>query len=414
MVNGEIRLAALRFQVPAVDVSYDRGRLTGTVSGDLLRIDTLLLHTGSDQELAAQGTVRLRPLTNPSLDLAAMLRDFQVSNSAQLRARATGQLALGGTFETPIVTGTLRMGRTEFFAGGAAGLAVEDVELTREDSLELARHFGPALLARAGDAAFLDRFSLDLDLRLPEQVWFRRREAPSLNVEVSGRIRLQQEPGSQMRFFGAVEPMPSRSTLDVYGRTFQLTGGEILLRGEVEETLIDVTAEYHVATEGSPDGEGVVINVAATGRPDSIVLEFSSQPEMPRDDMISYIVTGRTASNSPLATGEGDGLRGEELALGQLTEVISRAVGQELGFDVFQIRQDGTRGLMLTAGRYLTPRLFMSLQQPLDVAGQTEQAPGANLGPGFELQYRVQPWLRITFQGGSLPAGMLFRGRYAY
>ena len=414
-VEGALQLTRLGFRVPALDVRYRQGRMSGELAGDVLRIDTLLLHTDDEQQLLAQGQIRLRPLSNPSFDLRTRLRDFVVSNSAQLEAQASGQVRLAGTFEAPSVTGSLRVDRAEYVATGSSGLAVEEVQLTPDDLREVARHFGPAVLARVDDqGGFLDRFRLDLDLRLPSRVWFQRPEAPELNVEVAGRLRLRQEPGGDMRFFGTVEPVPGRSTLDVYGRTFQLTGGEIVLNGPPDEARVDVTAEYHVPTQSAADNEGVIVNVAASGRPDSISLALSSEPEMPEDDIISYVVTGRPSSDNFLVTRSGEGTGGGELALGQLTEAISSVVGQELGFDVFQIRQDGTNGLTLTAGRYLTPQFYVSLQQPLELSGQDPQDPGTNLGPGFELQYRMQPWLRILLQGGSLPASVLLRGNYSY
>lgn len=416
--EGDLDLTGLGLRMPAQGIEYERGRMAGTMEGNTLRIDTLLLYTGKKNQLAARGEVRLDPLTNPALELTANMDRFQVINSSTLRAEASGEVRLAGTLEEPSLTGEVKVEEAEFFAGGTAGLAVEEVELTEEDRRELARHFGPAVLARAGPQdEILDRFRLDLDLRLPGRVWFRRRQAPEVNVEVAGRIRLRQEPGGEMQFFGSVEPVPGRSTLDVYGRTFSLSGGQILLDGPVEATRVEVTAEYLVPTQGSPDDDGVQITVAATGNPDSLDLEFSSEPEMEQEDMLSYIVTGRPSSDSPLISrGEGGEGRsqGEELALSQLTEAISSAAGEELGFDVFQIRQDATRGLTLTAGRYLSSRFFVSLQQPLELGGEGDQRPGTGLGPGFELQYRARPWLRVLLQGGSLPSGALFRGRYAY
>jgi translocation and assembly module TamB len=415
LADGQMQLTQLGLELPPLRVSYERGRLSGRLSGDMLRIDTLLLYTGKQEELAAQGKVRLRPLTNPRLDLNGMLRDFVVSNSATLQAQASGRIGLAGTLQTPVVTGTLRMGHTEIQPAGATGAPVENVQLTPEDELQLARHFGSGVLGRLGSqGAFLDRFRLDLLLHLPEQVWFRRRESPQLSVEVAGRVRLHQEPHGKMLFFGAVEPLPGRSTLDLYGRTFQLTGGEILLRGPPQQARINVTAEYNPPTQGGPDDNPVVINVVARGRPDSIALDFSSQPEMSRDDIISYIVTGRPSSDNPLVAQPGGPSQGEQLALSQLGDVVSSAVSRELGLDVFQIRQEGTRGLVLTAGRYVTPHFYISLQQPLALGGQLSQDPGANLGPAFELQYRVQPSLRFTMQGGSIPVGVLLRGRHAY
>ena len=79
---------------------------------------------------------------------------------------------------------------------------------------------------------------------------------------------------------------------------------------------------------------------------------------------------------------------------------------------MFQIRQEPTRGLTLTAGRYLSSRLFLDLQLPL--GSQSQQTTGTNLGPGFELEYTMRRWLRANLRGGSLSPGLLFRARRAY
>jgi hypothetical protein len=136
---------------------------------------------------------------------------------------------------------------------------------------------------------------------------------------------------------------------------------------------------------------------------------------MPEDDIISYIVTGRPSSDNPLAAQSGGaGVDAAQIAINQLAENIGGAAGEELGFDVFQIRQEGARGLTLTAGRYLAQRVFVSLQQPLRIGASTEQQANGSSGPGFELEYAVRRWLRTTLRGGSLPTGLLMRGRYAF
>jgi autotransporter translocation and assembly factor TamB len=220
-----------------------------------------------------------------------------------------------------------------------------------------------------------------------------------------------------MQFFGRVEPVPGRGSLDVYGREFRLTGGEIRLAGPTDSTMLDVTAEYRVPTQGGPEDEGVVINVAARGHPDSLSLEFTGDPEMGQDDMLSYIVTGRPASDNPLAEragGESAGEMGAEVALSGLSQTLSSAAEEELGLDVFQIRQEGLQGLTLTAGRYLGSRVFLSLHLPIELSGAAEQAPGSNLGPSFELEYVAQRWLRATVLGGNVPPQFTLRSRYAY
>jgi autotransporter translocation and assembly factor TamB len=406
--------------VPALDLSYGGGELIGTMVGDELRIERLWIRTGKKELVTAQGTILLRPLTDPKLDLTAELRKFRISNSATLKSMATGKVRLQGTVAAPTLSGALTLGRTDIIVGAAQGAAtVEKVELTPQDLRQLARTFGPAVLARANKSpGLVDRFHLDLNLRLPRQVWFRKRGTPKADIELSGRIRLRQEPGQPMQFFGRVEPVPGRGSLDVYGREFRITGGEVTLAGPTDSTRLDVAAQYQVPTQGGLDDEAVLINVAAKGHPDSLSLKFTGDPEMSQDDMLSYIVTGTPSSNNPLAdqsTGQqGAGETGAEVALSGLTQSLSDVAGRELGLDVFQIRQEGLYGLTLTAGRYVGSRAFLSLLLPIQVGTNPQQTPGYNLGPGFELEYTMQRWLRGTVRGGSVPPQFTLRSRYAY
>jgi autotransporter translocation and assembly factor TamB len=229
---------------------------------------------------------------------------------------------------------------------------------------------------------------------------------------------VQQEPGGEMQFFGHAEPVPNRGTIELNGREFRLTEGDINLAGPVDSTKLDVNASYQVQTQGGADDEGVLISVHARGRLDSLGLEFTSDPSMSQDDILSYIVTGRPTSDNPLFEGQGTGggNAGKQMAVGALASAISNTAGQGLGFDVFQIRQDPTRGLTLTAGRYLGSRLFLDLQLPLggQSQSQSQQTMGTNLGPGFELEYTLRRWLRANLRGGSLSPGLLFRARRAY
>jgi translocation and assembly module TamB len=222
-----------------------------------------------------------------------------------------------------------------------------------------------------------------------------------------------------MGFFGEVEPLPGRGLLELYGREFRLQEGEITLAGPAESVVLDVTAQYQVPTQADPGDDGILIDVNATGRADSLKLAFSSEPTMSEEDIVSYIVTGRPASENPLAreaTGGGPGAAeaGAEVALGRLSESVAGAAGEALGLDVFQIRQDGLRGLTLTAGRYVASRVFLSLQQPIQLSGDARQSSGGSLGPGFELEYSARRWLRANLRGGNLPPRVFLRGRHAF
>ena len=413
--TGTVQLRDVAVTLPTLDLRYQQGSLAGRFEQNRFRVDSLLLLTDKEETLVARGTVDLAPNADPQLDMTAQLHDFRISNAPPLRGTASGQLKLGGTIEKPIMTGELSLGPSEILIGGETAAAVPNVELTAADLRELARYFGPATVAKANAGpGLVDRFKLDLAVHFPNRVWFRRKQSPEMNIELSGRIRVKQEPGQEMQFFGKVEPVPGRGGLDMYGRTFTLSEGEITLKGPATATTLDVTAQYQVPTQGGGgDDAGVLIDVHAQGRPDSLKLDFSAEPSMSQEDIISYIVTGRPASDNPLAS-QGSGTSGGQLAVGALTGALAGEAGEKLGFDVFQIRQNGAQGLTLTAGRYLASKLFVSLQQPLQSGGTATEGVSQSSGPGFELEYALERWLRGTLRGGSLPAGFLLRGRYAY
>ncbi len=420
VVAGTVLVTGFGASLPTLGVRYQKSELAGRLSGDRFQLERLHLVTDNDGELTVQGNVTLSPLDDPSLDLTADLREFRVSHSATLRAIASGKLRLEGTAAKPVMTGALELGRTDVYTGTetAAASGVEEVQLSPADLQRLAREFGPAVLARANEGpGLVDRFKLDLDVRLPQRVWFRRRETPKMDIEIAGRMKVKQEPGQPMQFFGKVEPLPGRGSIELYGRSFRLLDGEIALDGPAEATTLDVRVEYQVPTQADPGDDGILINVAATGRPDSLKLDFTSEPTMSQDDIVSYIVTGRPSSENPLAGGGGGGESagevGADIALTRLSESVSGAAGEALGLDVFQIRQDGLRGLTLTAGRYVASRVFLSLQQPIQLTSEAQSA-GSTFGPGFELEYTARRWLRANLRGGNVPPRFFLRGRYAF
>jgi translocation and assembly module TamB len=356
-------------------------------------------------------------LSEPGLDLAGTLDHFRLVNSTQLQTAASGRIQLSGTLLRPVLRGSLRLDRTNFFVGAKAAQAkVEQVELTPGELRQLARDFGPSVLKHGKESpGLLERTRLDLAVQLPGQVWIRRTSSPEMDIELLGKVQLTQSPGQEMRFFGHVEPVPGRGTIEFSGRQFRLSEGDINLAGPVDSTKLDVNASYQVPTQGGANDEGVLIDVHAEGRLDSLALDFTSDPSLSQDDILSYIITGRPASDNPLFEGTGGGGGGGgQVAMSTLTSAISNAAGQGLGFDVFEIRQEPARGLTLTAGRYLGSRLFLDLQLPLQLGGQAQQTSGSNLGPGFELEYRLRRWLSADLRGGSLSPGFLLRGRRAY
>jgi Uncharacterized protein conserved in bacteria len=102
----------------------------------------------------------------------------------------------------------------------------------------------------------MDRAKLDLAVRMPGRVWIRRTSSPKTDIELMGGLRVTQQPGQEMQFFGHVEPVPNRGTLELNGKQFRVSDGDINLAGPVDSTKLDVNASYEVPTQGGGDAEG--------------------------------------------------------------------------------------------------------------------------------------------------------------
>src|SRR5262249_3408234 len=151
----------------------------------------------------------------------------------------------------------------------SAQARVEQVELTPDELRALARDFGPAVLERANaPPGLMDRATLDLAVPMPERVWVRRASSPKADIERMGNVPVSQRAGQEMQVSGHVEPVPNRGTLELNGKQFRLTDGDIYLAGPVDSTTLDVNASYTVPTQGGGDAEGVLVNVRARGRLD--------------------------------------------------------------------------------------------------------------------------------------------------
>jgi translocation and assembly module TamB len=411
--EGTLRLEGGGGNVPLVGVDYKEVTVEASLAGDRFELATLRVLAG-DGPLTGSGGATLTPLNNPAFDFTVEMDRFRVADMALLRTSTSGNLRLSGTAAEPELTGSVRLGETDVWANQEGVAAtVDTVTLTDADLQALARDFGPRVLVRQRESAPLERFRIDLDVEMPGEVWIRRRANPKVDIEMSGRVKVTQEPGEEMQFAGTVRPVPGRGYLGLYGRQFRLVGGEITLDGPPESARFDIDAEYQVPAPGNPGDPGVLVTVNAKGRLDSLALDFSSEPSMSQDDIVSYIITGRPASDNPLS-GSGGSEAAAGLAINRLAESLSSAAGEAVGLDVFQIKQEGLSGMTLVAGRYVASRLFLSLEQPLQVSSSGAQQTTGGTGPGFEVEYGVNEWLRTTLRAGNRPVSLFLRGRYAY
>ncbi|NNE71786.1 MAG: hypothetical protein HKN29_15685 [Rhodothermales bacterium] len=384
-LGGSARLNDGRIGLPLLgkpreSLVYDRVNVTMSLQDDAIRVDSASVRSGSGTATAS-GTIALPDLSLGEIDLDILARDFLAIDSTPYRAVVGGDMNLTGTTLAPVLGGRVEVARGDFYLTDETNAAAfEPVTLSTEDLFTLEQRFG--LRVSASDTTSFDFYEAmeiqDLRIDLARNTWLRSTSNPRMDIQFTGSIDVSKQPLSDIRVFGTIEVIPDRSRIVQFGRTFEIEQGTLTFNGPAEEPDMDLRAVYNVRSRVSQSNE-VTIRLQAEGSPQDLEVTFSSDPAMDLADIISYIATGRPASQSLQFGGtstEGYLQSAAGLAVGPITSLVENIAGSGLGLDVVEIEQDEQSGLMLTAGKYVSPRFYVSVSQPIDLSSSSQSSTG--------------------------------------
>jgi translocation and assembly module TamB len=401
-LSGGLDLSDATIRIASLGASYEKGRLKATFHGDTIRLDQARFETGKGS-LQAQGTATLGQSSKTTLDIQGTLQEFQLADGENLRSNVSGKVRLGGTAAEPLLAGAVDLRNLDFYlqAKDLSGSA-EPVELTPADLSIIEDRFG--LPAGQPIESRPSRWALNLDLTLAGNDWLRRRTSPAVAVELSGKLGVRKESGQELQVFGAIQPLPGRSFVELLGRRFEVTSGEVGLNGPVNKTRLTLNAEYKADSIGtSTSPSGVVITTRVSVDTGQLVVTMGSRPTLSAADIKSYLATGRPAGTDPTTKSDESNplTAGASLAVGAALGSVAGGAGRKLGFDVVQILQDRNGGQTLVAGKYVSPPLYLGFREPI-VAPNDPTEPEAVRGTmEWEVEYAALERALLNLQGSS-------------
>lgn len=311
----------------------------------------------------AVGKVNLSALTLGEFDISLTMDKFLAMDNATFGgAKTTGDLLLYGDTQEPHLSGYIRMDELDIYYVGAIE-EFEPVQLTEEDQRDVERIFGRRVTkADTTTFSFYDALQMDINIEMQRNTWLRSKQNPRLNIEFTGDMDMQKEPNSPERMFGTINVLAERSTIDQFGRRFDIESGTVTYNGDFDNPNVDITANYSVKSPSDGSDE-VSIELTATGTLQNLEIELSSDPQMELTDILSYVLTGRPAAES-LQFSSGEAGLATDIALSQATGYLEGLAGSELGLDVVRIENDGAE-LKLTAGKYIRNGVYLAISQPV-------------------------------------------------
>lgn len=378
--SGKVRLENGQIGMPLL--GKRKGMIVNSIQanflfdGEVVTVESMLARSG-DGRLRGSGTIDIKDLKLGEYNISLTAEDFKAIDSHDYFAVVSGQMSLGGTTDRPKLGGRIVVHRGDFWLTDATTADVFlPLALSDEDLATLQRRFG--LRIAANDTTSFDAYDVlaleDFTVRMERDSWIRSKSNPKMDIQLTGDLDVRKKPKADPEVFGSISILPERSRIIQFGKRFELDRGELTFNGPMTAPNLNMEASYTIPSRGS-ETEEVTIRLIANGSPEDLEVTFDSDPSMELADIFSYIATGRPAAASLQISGAQSESYLESaagLALGPVTDLIENLAGSGLGLDVIEIEHTGFSGLTLTAGKYVSPKLYVSVSQPISLSSSAE------------------------------------------
>lgn len=325
--------------------------LEASCNAERIEITSARASDGGNGRLSAAGWMALAPAKGFPLHLDLTLANATLVRRVDATVAAEGALRLTGTLRDMLLGGRVVVGPAELRIPEKLPPEVVILDVIEVNGAQ----GGPAAPEKKEIAAEPSSLRLRFDLAVssPGRVFVRGR---GLESEWQGDLTIE---GSADAPVVAGRLSLVRGRFNFLGKPFLLTRGVITFDGSVPpEPYIDVVAD---ASTGD-----VTARVSLAGTPSTLELALTSDPPLPPDEILSYILFRRTASrlNAAQALQLANAIR--TLAGGGGLDFMSRT-RRFLNVDQLQIKtpEDGRSDTALAAGKYIHEKVYLEMERGL-------------------------------------------------
>lgn len=352
-VVGTVSSSGGGFVDPETGVTLRDIATTVTFSGERAFVESLTARSG-DGTVTASGTIGIDPTAGFPADLRVVLENARYEDGELLAATLDADMTITGPLlRNPLVGGRVLVERAEIaiperLPGGGMLVDVEHVA-PPEAVVRTLRHAMPRSRPSSGDGGEPSGVTLDdLLIEAPNQIFVRGR---GLDAELGGRLTLNG-PVSNIRASGGFELI--RGRLDVLARRITFERGRLDFVGDLDPFL-----DFEARTDA---GEIEVI-IRVTGRASDPVIAFSSDPDLPEDEVLAQLLFGQGLDDlSPLQLVL---LANAAAELGGLSEGggLLGGLRRATGLDDLDLVVDEEGNAAVRAGRYVSENVYLGVQQ---------------------------------------------------
>lgn len=349
-IRGMFSTSGAQVVDPETNLRLSSINVMGAIEGETLTIRSANAALASGGSVSASGTVSIDAAAGFPADLRIVLNQARYADGDMVVGTVSGNLAITGALARDSqLTGEINVERAEItvpdnFSGSAAALDV------------IHRNPPPAVRqtldrARANDGTPTPRerpsvLRLNVGVNAPARIFVRGR---GLDAELGGRVQLTG-PVTDIHPVGGFQLI--RGRLGILGQRITFDEGTVTLVGDLDP-YIDFVARS--------SGNDIIVYINVRGRVSALDISFSSQPELPEDEVLARLIFNRSISElSPLQIAQ-LAAAAAELAGGSSTSLLG-SLRDATGLDDLDVVTDSEGNAALRAGRYIQDNIYLGLE----------------------------------------------------
>ncbi|MEJ1119142.1 translocation/assembly module TamB domain-containing protein [Phyllobacterium sp. CCNWLW109] len=391
-IRGMFSANGAEIMDPESNLRLQRITLLGSMEGTTVTIRTLTAGISTGGTVSATGTISTDAAANFPANIDIKLDKARYADGNLVVATVTGALGINGPLtRDPVIAGNINIDRAEItvpetFGGPSAVIDVKHKDASKKVQQTLKR----AKADQREVATPTSRPSvvrLDINVTAPNKIFVRGR---GLDAEIGGSVRLTG-PATNVQPVGGFDLI--RGRLGILGQRITFTEGQVTLVGDLDPEI------NFVATTQSSD---ITVSVTVKGRVSDLQIVFSSQPELPQDEVMARLIFNRSISElTPLQIAR-LATAAAELAGGSNSSLID-SLRKSTGLDDLDVVTDSEGNAGVRAGRYIRDNIYLGVEA--GAGGNTKGTINLDITPNLKAKGAVG-------SDGDSGAGLFFEKDY--
>jgi translocation and assembly module TamB len=350
LINGSFSTSGAQFVDPETNLRLGDITVNGSIAGETVTLRSVTASLGKGGKMTVTGTISTNAAANFPANIRIVLDNARYADGNMVVARLNGNVSVTGPLtRDPLVSGNVDVERAEItvpdtLGGGASGIDVKHVNPPPKVAATLERAHAddgtPMPTARPSVAR------LDLTVRAPARIFVRGR---GLDVELGGRVKLTG-PVTGIRPLGGFKLI--RGRLSIIGQRIVFTEGEVTLVGDLDP-MVNLVA--------TSEGTDITVFVTVTGRASDPKIVFSSQPQLPQDEVLARLIFNRSVNDLSAFQIAQLAAAVAELAGGSNTSLLGN-LRKATGLDDLDVVTDSKGQTAVRAGRYIQDNIYLGVE----------------------------------------------------